>query len=411
MDAATSSSTAKLSSLPPELVTKVLLQSVSETPTCVFALLCPEWNVCERKYTALEKILRSTRVDTYTLPSHPGEKGHISTTFEHGQHDHIRFPLMRDPRYVNGEALSGFYHREMVRAWTGECAIVVGQELSHVGRLWRAMPREEVEELLILRERRNLGLLPFVDDYFLDGPVDGEVVHPAGPGELRNVTVCSIDGREKDVLPQVGTSSSSLSHVRGEEGEEEPKYLFQRIRHLVLNTVPGLAQLEPWDAGVMSPTRPINQVHNLETVRDRIRFERKANFCLRWKALERLESLFLDLRGLTYLHKEYLSLQEVGELALSLQGMGLKLLVIAGLRSWLFYPGPQPADISEVGGGIWEAEQKVWIDDRKIGWVNWWRTFTGALQPGGRLILVDKQNGGAEFKLVRRDPPMETLNY
>ncbi|KXX81881.1 hypothetical protein MMYC01_202338 [Madurella mycetomatis] len=409
MDAASSCSTAKLSNLPPELVTKILLQSVTEPPTCAFTVFCPEWNLCERKHSALETILRSTRVDTYTLPSRPGEKGHMTTTFAHGPDDHIHVPLMLDPRDINDGVLLGFYYREMVREWASESMIVVGQELTHIGSRGREMSQDEVDGIVLLREPRSLGLLPFVDDFSLDEVGDGEMVGPAVAGKPRNVTVCATDGREKDTLPPVRCFTSAPSYERGEGGKKEPKHLFQRIRHLVLNTVPALAVSEPWDVGTLPAATSHTLFPNMEMVRERLCFERKANFCLRWKALERLESLFLDLRGLSFLHKPFLDLDEVGELALSLQGMGLKLLVIAGLRSWRCYPGPRVAEITDVEGGRWDPQWKVWIDER-IGSVNWWWTFAGALQPGGRLILVDKQNGGSELKLGRSESLTEVLD-
>lgn len=47
---------------------QVLLERYTEPPVCAFHLLAPEWNICQRKYQELQKILKMVRVDTYTVP-------------------------------------------------------------------------------------------------------------------------------------------------------------------------------------------------------------------------------------------------------------------------------------------------------------------------------------------------------
>ncbi|KAL2261051.1 hypothetical protein VTK26DRAFT_4771 [Humicola hyalothermophila] len=54
--------------LAPEIITEILAQSLTEPDICGFSLLCPEWGLCQHRHQSLEALLRSTRVDTYTLP-------------------------------------------------------------------------------------------------------------------------------------------------------------------------------------------------------------------------------------------------------------------------------------------------------------------------------------------------------
>ncbi|KAL2017705.1 hypothetical protein VTK56DRAFT_1730 [Thermocarpiscus australiensis] len=419
--------------LPPEIVTKILIQNLSQGPTCVFDLLCPEWNLCRRANPGLESILRVTRVDTYTLPAAahqpdsagPGP-GQVSTTFDHHHHhhhhnapedDHICLPRMRDPRRL-AEGLPPFYRRELVREWAGKSVVVVAQRLTPVGPLWVRLPKEVLEELVILREVENVGLLPFEDDFEeveldlrgVDG--DGDV---GGGGEAkgrrqRGGLVCSVDGREKDRLPSLGGGGCLPEGDDDQDGGDGPRYLFQHVRHLVLNTVPQLAELGACDVGTMPSVWRHDSILNLVRLEDRLVFERKANLLLRWNALERLESLFLDLRGYSHPKKRYLCDEDVVDIATSLWGKGLKLLVVAGLRSWSWYPGPEPLGIEEVQAGTWDPEWGAWVDERKAGMINWWRMFEKAVRPGGRLVFVDKQRGD-EVKLLRPRSNHMFLDY
>ena len=95
----------------------------------------------------------------------------------------------------------------------------------------------------------------------------------------------------------------------------------------------------------------------------RLEYERKANLRMRWRAMERLESLCLDLRGYTYPGAQYIRVDEVVDIAHSLSGMNLEVLVIAGLRSWGESPGPGVLSIEEVERGTWEAGSRAWVDE------------------------------------------------
>ena len=75
----------------------------------------------------------------------------------------------------------------------------------------------------------------------------------------------------------------------------------------------------------------------------------------------------------------------------------LKLLVIVGLRSYSSWPGQEPMKIEEV---ILAEVVSVPVDpgwgiplvrDDQTHQPNWVMIFGGAVRPGGKLVLVDKQ--------------------
>lgn len=447
------------SPLPPEIITDILTRSLALPPVCGLHLLCPDWSLCHRRHPVLEAALRCTRVDTYTLPPPQQHRGTVETRFDHchaavcdgrgfeqdeaGRRegrgrgrggsretgDCIPLPVLRDPRGGSMEGLPARYQRELVRAWyvkfelfislfwlmgavsgatllpscssysrhtqrgmkeltlldrAGRSVMVVSQRFESLGPLWREIPREVVEGMLLLREEDAVGLLPFEDDLCETGT--GAIAASSERG------VFWVDGREKETLPRL-----SRAGTRAGDGEDKsgPSYLFQRIRHLVVNTVPALAEVEVFELGMLPSTWGAEVSRNLVYLEARLEYERKANLRLRWDALERLESLFLDLRGYSLPTAKYLFDEDVLRLAWSLSGMGLELLVIAGLRSWeRLYPGPDALTIEEVEGGSWDLERQVWVDEANGG-INWWKMFERAVKPGGRLILVDKDAGRA----------------
>lgn len=57
--------------LPPETIVDILTHALTEPPVCALALLCPQWNLCCRPHQSRDALLRSIRVDTYTLPLSP----------------------------------------------------------------------------------------------------------------------------------------------------------------------------------------------------------------------------------------------------------------------------------------------------------------------------------------------------
>ncbi|KAJ4296059.1 hypothetical protein N0V88_004761 [Collariella sp. IMI 366227] len=134
---------------------------------------------------------------------------------------------------------------------------------------------------------------------------------------------------------------------------------------LVVNTVPELAELKASELGWLSE-RWGAQVHrNILRLDQRLEYERKANFLLRWEAMERLETLALDLRGYSLPGTKYLHDEDIVRLAHSPKGKGSELLVIAGLRSLGGYSGPDAVGMEEVERGTWNAQRQMWVDERR----------------------------------------------
>ena len=115
---------------------------------------------------------------------------------------------------------------------------------------------------------------------------------------------------------------------------------------------------------------------------------------LRWQAMEGLEVLAVDLRVYSRPGRPHVDIYEVRRLARSLRGKGLKLLVIAGLRSWSMYDEGRALKVADVEGGWWDPNLMIWRMSGRIG-ANWWKEFMRAVRPGGRLVFVDRHDGGA----------------
>lgn len=253
---------------------------------------------------------------------------------------------------------------------------------------------------MLLRGEGVVRLCPFEDDYLGrvrgggdgEGEKGGKLVFGVERGEV----VYGVDGGVKDSLP---------GGERSEGGA--PRYLYQRLRHLVVNTVPALAGVQADDLGTVPSVWLPAASRNLVYLAERLDYERRANLLMRWDALESLETLFLDLRGYSMPETRFLYFGDVVRLAQGLAGKRLKLLVIAGLRSWRDYPGTEPLGIDEVEGGVWDPEDRVWVNASGGRAVNWWRAFARAVRPGGRLVFVDREDGD-ELRLLRPSSPEPT---
>ena len=286
---------------------------------------------------------------------------------------------MEDPR-GEVEGLPMDMAREVVRRWMVDGTVVVGQ-CEGGGR----MVQGPCGEAFRLREEGVGGLLPFEDDIILVTGGDEE-----DPEEI----VFGVDGEEKEVMP-------------GSRGRDR-EYLYRGVRRLVVNSVLELADLEADGFGTASMMPGwLSEVwrRRLEALADMLDEERMAHLRLRWNAMDRLDTLFLDLRGYSLPRNNYLFDEDVARIARSLEGKGLALLVIAGLRSWWRYPGPDPMEMDKVQEGVLDPEFKVWETGAPEHDVNWWRMFSGAVRPDGRLVFVDKQ-GGNDPVLLDEDPEL-----
>jgi hypothetical protein len=404
--------------LPDGITTDILTRSIS-APICGLALLCPEWGVCDCPRPDLQNIIRATRVDTYTLPLDPPTAtepcGTISTTFNHTECDHIFLPFMRDPRKVynipttatnpnpnrwspgdprqayadnttatdqhddDGEVnwLPRNLQRAMIQRWISTSAIVVSQP-SAPRRLnpgWEKLDNRVItHNLLLLRDEDAVRLLPYEDDVDIDSSLVEPALDGCG-GELpgRRKVLRAADWSEKEVLPF---------------SAEQDDFLFQRIRHLVVRGVPSLVRVPvddvvgpSWDDDAQTKKKRALLSMNLNVGRG-------AFLWVRWDKLTRLESLFLDLRGYST-DTMTVDDRDLARIAGMLHGMRLKLLVIAGLRSWGLWPGPDPTTMQDVEEGEGSQIPWLWMNKGFGGELNVFKTFRGAVRPGGKLVLVD----------------------
>ncbi|KAL2183742.1 hypothetical protein L209DRAFT_766436 [Thermothelomyces heterothallicus CBS 203.75] len=406
--------------LPVNIAADILARSLRRPPRCALDLLCPEWSLCRRRNRALEAVLRTTRVDTHTLPCPefgpgpaPGpapapetgtgtgtgpEMGQIETAFDHdppkcggrgrgGGSGRYCIPLevMQDPREVfggggggGGGSLPRDLQRELGRGGGGRGGRGGGGGGGGGGKA----------ERIILREERAVGLVPYEDDLVIEvggrgGEEEEQEEQEQEKGGAAREMVCGVDWYEKDALPAASAGD-------GEGGT--PVYLFGKIRHLVVNCVPALAGIEAEDLGMMPATRCAQTRRNLEYLEERLEQERRAHLRVRWDAMERLETLCLDLRGFSMPEHRYLYVEDVLQLARSLHGKRLELLVIAGLRSFRSYHGFDPEKMADVEEGMWNPGLGAWVSKKKGVGINWWKMFEGAVRPGGRLVFVDKSN-------------------
>ncbi|KAL2132301.1 hypothetical protein VTI74DRAFT_3964 [Chaetomium olivicolor] len=214
--------------------------------------------------------------------------------------------------------MPAYYHRELAKHWAAESVVVLGHRVHNIGPLWAKIPREIVEETVLLRDFRGVGwwlagwwrLRMIISREKSGGrgwrwggeewwklKRGGAMGAPGGvgaAGESRKSgvgtagRVYSVDGQEKVRLPPL---------AGGGDDEGGRVYLFQRVRHLVVNAVPKLVELEEYELGWLPSRWGVEASRNLVRLEHRLTYERKANFLLRWHAMERLESLFLDLRA------------------------------------------------------------------------------------------------------------------
>ncbi|KAK3896375.1 hypothetical protein C8A05DRAFT_20631, partial [Staphylotrichum tortipilum] len=199
--------------------------------------------------------------------------------------------------------------------------------------------------------------------------------------------VRGVDGEEKEVMPGGG-------------GRE---YIHRGLRRLVVNSVLKLTDLEVADfGGLIMPGWHGRVWRGPGTLAEMLDREQMAHLMLQWDAMGRLNMLFLDLRGYSLPRNSYPFDEDVARLAKSLEE-NLTLLVIAGLRSWWRYPSPDPIEIEEVEEGVWDPQLEMWVSGIPGVGVNWWRMFSGAVRPGGRLVFVDRQDGN-EIMLLEDEP-------
>ena len=271
-----------------------------------------------------------------------------------GQNNHLFAPLMEDARKMSN--LPRYFHRELVRVWAVKSLTVISQLRPSLGLPSGPEVTSRLEGML--RHPNAVSLLPYEDDNGCHS--------------------------WKDRLPTLAPAEPAVS----------ADFCYKYIRHLVINTDPRLMRKIAEEVGLMPLSGSAGPAvrQNLELIEAQLRWERVAYLNVEWHKLERLESLFLDLRSYSCPHTDCLGVDDVLRLAYSLAGKKLKLLVITGLRSYALHPGVKPLSISDVEKrrNHGTAEQPVWAGD-SLDSVNWFLMFSDAVRPGGTLILVDRQ--------------------
>lgn len=101
---------------------------------------------------------------------------------------------------------------------------------------------------------------------------------------------------------------------------------------------------------------------------------RRAYLWVRWDRLTRLETLFLDLRGYST-EPRTVHGSDLAKIAGMLHGMRLKLLVVAGLRSWGLFPGFDPTTMRDVETGGESQIPWLWMNEGFGGDLNVFKTF------------------------------------
>ncbi|KAK5658794.1 hypothetical protein OQA88_1606 [Cercophora sp. LCS_1] len=355
--------------LPVEVGTQILIDRFTKPQACIFQILVPDWRLCDCHKPAIERLLKLTRIDTYSTPS-ASDPGSISSNFNHSSTDHIHVPVMEDCRGL--DTLGPFYHRELVRTWASQSTVVVNQVKPPVGFLFPDLPPLQH----ILRDEEAMALLPF--------------------DEKKTGQRYEIHHRFHRLSETDRISEAPGSYELPTFKNDAPTPAYELIRHLVLNTPLEILKLNPADVG----TPPISRSYS-PVVRDNVGRiglalwnERKAFFELDWRKMKNLETLFLDLRGYSSNAASNLDMFDIAGLSHSLAGSNLKMLVIAGLRSYDMWPGVRPLTLEEVEEEDTDMDRTV--DTPIMGGscndgVNWFGMFKNAVRPGGKLILADRQ--------------------
>lgn len=153
---------------------------------------------------------------------------------------------------------------------------VISQQAQSVGLLWNVIRDMDC----LLRSPETMSLLPYYEENYkwkFMNDAHSESTHASG----------NMDD-SKDRLP--------VLHMN--EQDKPPKFCFQLIRHLVLNTSPRLMEASAGDLGAIPSTSADGITrHNLEIIEELLWSERKTRLEVDWWRLERLETLFIDIRS------------------------------------------------------------------------------------------------------------------
>lgn len=159
---------------------------------------------------------------------------------------------------------------------------------------------------------------------------------------------------------------------------EEDDFLFARIRHLVVRGVPALVGVGVEDVvgggGSLGEEGDARMEEKRALLGKNLDVGRRAYLWVRWDRLTRFETLFLDLRGYST-EPRTVHDSDLARIAGMLHGMRLKLLVVAGLRSWGFFPGFDPTTMRDVETGEESQIPWLWMNEGFWGDLNVFKTF------------------------------------
>ncbi len=328
--------------LPVEVITNIFVQSIQDKSVCAFKVFIPEWRLCERPYRQFENSVRCTRADTYITPIEGGKCGQVSTTFDHCSQDHLYFPIIPDSD--DHPKIDPYFDGELLTAYLRDSLIVINQEKQSLRGIADFVLYGTPPDMRLLRSPLTRSLLPYADDFQF--PLTYRRRLPPDPSRHQDEQPC------------------------------EPRFQYEEITNLVLNANPYINRFLPQRIEQNAWPNDLNR-HEYEQLSLKLELEKCSHFYVNFPLMARLETLFIDARQFS---RDEIPLELVQLLANSLSKVKLKLLVIAGLRSFTKYPGGDSLTLEDVAQ----------TEDPMIGEPNFFSMFTEALRPGGKLILVDR---------------------
>ncbi|KAI5925440.1 hypothetical protein F4810DRAFT_718333 [Camillea tinctor] len=316
--------------LPLEVYSMVISQAVEMDPCCALDILVPDWNICKRQNPKLEKALEITRIVTYTRGT-KSEKGKLSFNYGHDENDHILLPRKRfdvglatADKWGYKEVSKEFYQGNTHVFQLGLKSFMDSSSVSPLALARRRFP---------LRGDRMQDILPFDDE----GPC------------------------RKQMSPW----------------KDAP--IYTDLRHIAIHSPLNVADVD--STNMVMPLHM--QGFNLETLDTLLDNDRSASLRLSWSRMPQLESVLLDLRIFSSdlnVEIQCLTREHIIERAEEMgRHLNLKLLVIAGLQSYLYETRYESITVDRI-------ENEATVNEEP----NWIKLFRTSLQPGGQLILVDR---------------------
>ncbi|KAI0967114.1 hypothetical protein F4678DRAFT_475545 [Xylaria arbuscula] len=320
--------------LPPELESMVISQLLEVEPRCALSLVVPDWGICEKEGSGLDRARGTARILTYTRGTGSFKIGSLSCSFGHEDDHHILTPMARFcPNAVAlnerfGSEYTQSYYRNKTHVFTLGSDDVPSMAIQDV------LTRDR-STLWPLRNQRLENTLPFDDQ--------------------------SVDTIKTRAYPAPGV-------------------IYKHIRHIVVHSPLEFMLVNAHTHGLVWDTE---NPDNMEIFNKALDLDRSAHLWLSWSQMPNLENVYLDLRIYSHdlnTNRRCLSkfdiMHRAWEMGHTLQ---LKTLVLVGLQSYSFY-------------GVYNGETARDMEqlDTLDGEPNWIKLFRPAVREGGRIVLVDK---------------------